>query len=128
MRGLIHGRVLPLGIVSLLLLASAALFAAETDMTRFNAACALYLLAWGGGMPFFMGAVSQFDRGDRITALLPVLAFAGMAAGPAIVVVLPAPDLFQAVAWTTAMLAVLAFALVVAVSLGTRTEPQSMRS
>ena len=123
-----YGRVLPLGIVSLLLLASAALFAAETDMTRFNAACALYLLAWGGGMPFFMGAVSQFDRGDRITALLPVLAFAGMAAGPAIVVVLPAPDLFQAVAWTTAMLAVLAFALVVAVSLGTRTEPQSMRS
>ena len=119
-----YGRILPLGIVSLLLLASAALFAADTDMMRFNAACALYLLAWGGGMPFFMGAVSQFDRGDRITALLPVLAFAGMAAGPAIVVMMPGLNLFQAVAWATAALAILAFALIASVSLGPSTNRQ----
>lgn len=116
-----YGRILPLGIVSLLLLVSAALFATETDMMRFNLACALYLLAWGGGMPFFMGAVSQFDRGDRITALLPVLAFAGMAAGPAIVVMMPGMNLFQAVAWATAALALFAFALIAAVSMGART-------
>lgn len=59
-----------------------------------------------------MGIVSEVDPTERVTSLLPVLAFAGMGIGPALVSLFSeAYDLFFRVSVSTLSLTVLSFSL-----------------
>ncbi|WP_084399073.1 MFS transporter [Henriciella aquimarina] len=106
------GRIGPVLAVCLTLALSVMLLTAHMGLVRFYAASSLFLFAWGGGLPLLMGIVAEVDPTERITSLLPVLAFAGMGVGPALVSLVPAAHgLFQQVSLTTMGLTGLAFAL-----------------
>ncbi|WP_139792262.1 MFS transporter [Henriciella litoralis] len=108
------GRISPILAVCLTLALSALLFAADMTLIQFYLASSLFLFAWGGGLPLLMGSVAAADATDRVTSLLPVLAFAGMGVGPALVGIVPGSSgLFQQVSYTTIGLVALAFCLLV---------------
>ncbi len=112
------GRIAPVLAVCLMLGLSVLLFTNEMTVGEFYVASGLFLFAWGGGLPFLMGVVAETDPTERVTALLPVLAFAGMGVGPALVGFAPAGwDLFHQVAIATLALTILAFVLFVAAQL-----------
>ncbi|MEM5516387.1 hypothetical protein WNY37_05455 [Henriciella sp. AS95] len=113
------GRLAPILAVCLTLALSALLFTADMALMQFYIASSLFLFAWGGGLPLLMGSVAAADSTDRVTSLLPVLAFAGMGVGPALVGLAPgASGLFQQVSYTTIGLVVLAFCLLVSAHTG----------
>ncbi len=106
------GRIGPVLTVCLTVALSVLLFADDMSVARFYAASGLFLFAWGGGLPLMMGIVSEVDPTERVTSLLPVLAFAGMGIGPALVSLFPeAYDLFLRVSVSTLYLTVLSFSL-----------------
>ncbi len=108
------GRIGPVLAVCLTLALSVVLLTAQMGIVRFYAASSLFLFAWGGGLPLLMGIVAEVDPTERVTSLLPVLAFAGMGVGPALVGLVPAAyGLFQQVSATTIGLVLLAFLLFV---------------
>jgi len=108
------GRIAPVLAVCLTLALSVALFTSEMTLVQFYVASSLFLFAWGGGLPLLMGVVAETDPTERVTSLLPVLAFAGMGVGPALVGVMPAGwGLFGQVTATTIGLTVLAFMLLI---------------
>ena len=105
----------------LLRAASYFVFSAAVGVMKFYLASSLFLFAWGGGLPLLMGSVAAADATDRVTSLLPVLAFAGMGVGPALVGLMPGPSgLFQHVSYTTIGLVVLAFCLLVSAHTGSQ--------
>tara|TARA_R100001129_G_scaffold181313_1_gene160437 strand:- start:73 stop:420 length:348 start_codon:yes stop_codon:yes gene_type:complete len=111
--------------VCVLLFVSVALFSQEMSLGIFYVASSLFLFAWGGGLPLMMGAVAEVDLTDRVTSLLPVLAFAGMGIGPALVSFSPGgQDLFQRVLLTTSFLVATALALFCLGQLRRRAMPQ----
>lgn len=102
------GRLFPLFSVSAILIAGVSLFSPGMTLLVFYLASNLYLFAWGGGLPYFMGAVAEDDSSGRVTAVLPVISFAGMGVGPMLVPVFPAANLFSQVLGTTLMAGILA--------------------
>nr|WP_321510388.1 MFS transporter [uncultured Hyphomonas sp.] len=106
------GRVGPVLTVCLTVALSVLLFTDHMSVGHFYAASGLFLFAWGGGLPLMMGIVSEVDPTERVTSLLPVLAFAGMGVGPALVSLFPeAHDLFLRVSVSTLSLTILSFGL-----------------
>ncbi|MGB2178944.1 MAG: MFS transporter [Hyphomonas sp.] len=106
------GRVGPVLTVCLTVALSVLLFTDHMSVGHFYAASGLFLFAWGGGLPLMMGIVSEVDPTERVTSLLPVLAFAGMGVGPALVSLFPeAHDLFLRVSVSTLFLTILSFGL-----------------
>ena len=95
------GRLLPIICVCLILMSGVALFSSAMTHATFYVASSLYLFAWGAGLPFFMGAVAEDDPTDRVTAMLPVISFAGMGVGPALVSLVPLVSLSGQVVGTT---------------------------
>ncbi|MBR9808463.1 MAG: MFS transporter [Alphaproteobacteria bacterium] len=79
------GRVGPVVVTGLFIVLSVLLLAPGMSVSTFFVATGLYLFAWGAGLPLMMAAVADVDTSDRVTSLLPVLAFAGMGVGPALV-------------------------------------------
>lgn len=107
--------------VCVLMFVSVALFSQDMSLGIFYVASCLFLFAWGGGLPLMMGAVAEVDITDRVTSLLPVLAFAGMGIGPALVSFSPGgQDLFQRVLLTTSFLVAIALALFCLAQVGRR--------
>ncbi len=102
------GRLLPLFSVSVILMAGVSLFSPGMTLSVFYLASNLYLFAWGGGLPYFMGAVAEDDSSGRVTAVLPVISFAGMGVGPMLVPVFPTANLFSQVLGTTLMAGIIA--------------------
>lgn len=106
------GRIVPVLTVCLAVFLSVALFTEHMDLGLFYAASALFLFAWGGGLPLMMGIVAEVDPTERVTSLLPVLAFAGMGIGPACVSLFPeVQGLFVRVSVCTYFLTLLSFGL-----------------
>ncbi|WP_370172902.1 MULTISPECIES: hypothetical protein [Hyphomonas] len=115
------GRIGPVTAVCVLMFVSVALFSQDMSLGIFYVASCLFLFAWGGGLPLMMGAVAEVDITDRVTSLLPVLAFAGMGIGPALVSFSPGgQDLFQRVLLTTSFLVAIALALFCLAQVGRR--------
>ncbi len=102
------GRLFPLFSVSIILMAGVSLFSPGMTLSVFYLASNLYLFAWGGGLPYFMGAVAEDDSSGRVTSVLPVISFAGMGVGPMLVPVFPAANLFSQVLGTTLVAGILA--------------------
>ncbi|RAN41938.1 MFS transporter [Hyphomonas sp. GM-8P] len=106
------GRVGPVLLVCVTVVVSITLFSEHMGAGTFYAASSLFLFAWGGGLPLMMGMVAEVDPTERVTSLLPVLAFAGMGIGPALVSIIPeVHGLFRQVSVTTIALAVFSFIL-----------------
>lgn len=123
------GRIGPVLAVCLTLGLSVVLFTSQMALAQFYVASGLFLFAWGGGLPLLMGIVAEVDPTERVTSLLPVLAFAGMGVGPALVSLVPAVHgLFQQVTVTTLGLVVLAFGLFLGAHLRWRLVLQSRLS
>ena len=107
--------------VCVLMFVSVALFSQDMSLSIFYVASCLFLFAWGGGLPLMMGAVAEVDITGQVTTLLPVLAFAGMGIGPALVSFSPGgQDLFQRVLLTTSFLVAIALALFCLAQVGRR--------
>lgn len=106
------GRIGPVFTVCLTVALSVWLFTEHMGLGIFYVAAGLFLFAWGGGLPLMMGIVAEVDPTERMTSLLPVLAFAGMGIGPALVSLFPeACGLFMQVSVSTLSLTTLAFGL-----------------
>lgn len=105
------GRLLPLASVCAILLGGVIFFQAGMSLSDFYVASNLYLFAWGCGLPLFMGAVAEADSTERVTALLPVMSFAGMGVGPAVASMLPGGGLFFQVIAATIGFVIAALAL-----------------
>ena len=106
------GRIGPVIVTGLFIILSVFLLAPGMSVGTFFIASCLYLFAWGGGLPLMMAAVADVDTSDRVTSLLPVLAFAGMGVGPALVSLgSETGSLFHQVSLTATILVVISIIL-----------------
>lgn len=94
------GRRGPILLLGVLIIVGTALLTPANGLPGFYIGCALYLFAWGAGLPFFMGGAAYNDDFGRVTSLMPMLAFAGMTAGPVLVTLFPAGTLYNSVMLT----------------------------
>ncbi|WP_155838326.1 hypothetical protein [Hyphomonas beringensis] len=106
------GRIGPVIVTGLFIILSVFLLTPGMSVGTFFIASCLYLFAWGGGLPLMMAAVADVDTSDRVTSLLPVLAFAGMGVGPALVSLgSETGSLFHQVSLTATILVVISIIL-----------------
>ncbi|MFL6601924.1 MAG: MFS transporter [Steroidobacteraceae bacterium] len=103
------GKLLPLGLASILTVIAALLTNATDSAGGFTLSCALYYFAWNYSLAYQLAIINRVDPTGRAVAISGAFAYLGAAGGAGLAALFVTPGDYRSVAWLVAANVCLSF-------------------